>query len=562
MIYKYYHLYWVLSFSFGIVVYRKYIFSDKFSVDINILFILLFSFLIISILSFFIIRKFVAGNCVFLKTILVLSILIFFFTGFARYGLHTHAADKNIFNLIFETVESRNSKYSDIQDVPTIAVTGTRGLSLSVEGRVACYPEFYRGNLYFLFEAENIILSGAGSFQKEQIMAGDLISVRVKTRSSQLLKRDEVIRFDGCIKKNENSLFLVTEEARIEKINPISFKDRIFFVRGKFYSCLSNIFSKSLSSSFAGLCKAAILGDTGSLSKNIKQNFIKSGVYHLLAISGMHVSFFVFIISLVLNFITGILARNYKKSIFIRVVFFVSITIFLFFYNFLIGNRASILRSTFMSGLVIMANSVKREHDRKNILSQVFIFTLLLNPEMFTDAGFWLSFTAVGAIIYTNNIYHKLFEIFYCRYKKIKFCISNLNELKIRKNFFIETIITTFSVNIFIFPIIAFLFKEFSLLSFFTNVLVIPLFYVLLLLLIIFSITGLFWPPISVLLMKTVNAPIYLILKITGIWKVLDFGIIQFKNFNMTAVAVYYFILLTFLFLLSRFVFSRKHIGV
>ena len=576
MIYKYYHLLWALSFACGLLVYKGNFFIDKFENDINILFILLFSLLIISTLSIIVIYKLTANSGLLLKIILILSTLIFFITGSLRYGLYVNAENKNIFNLIFETFESKRVLYLESLEKQGIITADSYNLdyaSVTVEGRIADYPQFYKGNLFFSFEVRTIILPDIGkqtsqkitadinsfdNFKKRgEIKVSDLVSVRVKTKSFQLLNRDEIIRFDGYIKKDENFITLVTEEARVEKISPAYFKEKIFFIRSKFYKCLSGIFSSGLDSSYAGFCKAIILGDTGSLSKNIKQSFIKSGVYHLLAISGLHVSFFIFIISTFLYSTIGICIKDHTKSNLVRFIFLVLIIMFLFFYNFLVGCRASILRSTFMSGLVILANSIKIEYSRKNILSMVFIFTLMINPGMFNDAGFWLSFSAVAAIIYINNIFYKLFDVLYSLYKKKRLLITDYNGTKIGRNYFIEISITTFSVNIFIFPLIAYIFKEFSFLSFFTNVLIIPLFYVLLLLLILFSIVGLFWPPISVFLLKSVNFPIFLILKITGIWKFFNFGVIQIKNFNIIAMTVYYISLLIFLFLISKFVILK-----
>jgi len=557
MIYKYYHIFWVLSFTCGLFIYRKYFFLKKFDIDINILFFLLLSFLIISFLSLYIIKKFDYKGNILLKTALILSALIFFLAGSARYCLYACAENSNIFNLIYTINENRSAQNLKSMDVSEIVNAAPCDLKLSMEGRVVNYPEFYRGELFFLFEAENIMFSGYTDSCGEKINANDLVLVKVKTKSRQLLKRDEVIKFDGHIKKNNNSMLFITEEARIEKIEPVGLKDRIFFIRGKFYTCLSNIFYCGLNSSFAGLCRAVVLGDTSNLSKNIKQNFIKSGVYHLLAISGLHVSFFVFIISSVLNFLIGCRVKDYNKSNFTKFVLFILILMFLFFYNFLVGCRASIIRSSFMSGTVILAVTVQREHNRKTILSQGFIFTLLLSPEMFSSAGFWLSFGAAAAIIYTNNIYYKLSEILYFHCKRRKYHVLNPESLKIRNNYFVKIIITTFSVNIFIFPVIAFLFKEFSFLSFITNIFVIPLFYVLLAILIFSSAAGLFWPPMAIFLIKSANIPFYLILKITDIWKILDFGVIRIQNFSAAAVTVYYSILLAVLFLLSKFFISR-----
>jgi hypothetical protein len=102
MIYKYYHLLWVFSFTGGFVLYRKFFILNKFKFNIDLLFFIILSFLIISVILFFSIKKLQASSSILLKTALILPVLMFSLLGFARYGLFFYMQDKNIFKLIYE----------------------------------------------------------------------------------------------------------------------------------------------------------------------------------------------------------------------------------------------------------------------------------------------------------------------------------------------------------------------------------------------------------------------------------------------------------------------------
>ena len=69
-----------------------------------------------------------------------------------------------------------------------------------------------------------------------------------------------------------------------------------------------------------GILKGLLIGNKEDISENTKQDFSKSNISHILAISGMHVSYIIIFITFILNRIIG---KHYSKPIISILIFFV-----------------------------------------------------------------------------------------------------------------------------------------------------------------------------------------------------------------------------------------------
>lgn len=149
--------------------------------------------------------------------------------------------------------------------------------------------------------------------------------------------------------------------------------------------------AKSLSEKQAALMQAIILGirdDLGSL----REVFAKSGLAHILALSGLHVG----ILILALGFALKPLGlRRYPILILLLIAFI-----------YIVGPSPSILRAgamTIAALLSLWLGSGRIELWSSLALSM--IFTLLYNPSWLFDASFQLSYLAViGLVIFTEPI--------------------------------------------------------------------------------------------------------------------------------------------------------------
>lgn len=136
------------------------------------------------------------------------------------------------------------------------------------------------------------------------------------------------------------------------------------------------------------LLKSITLGDRGNLTPNFKETLQKSGVFHILAISGLHIVIISYILFQLLTFFH--LSERLKC---------LTIIMMLVFYALLTGCSVSILRATIMSSIYLIGRVLHQESNMLNSLSLACLIILLYQPEQLFDTGFQLSFIATLFII-------------------------------------------------------------------------------------------------------------------------------------------------------------------
>jgi len=135
----------------------------------------------------------------------------------------------------------------------------------------------------------------------------------------------------------------------------------------------------------ASLLRGLLLADRKEIDKEIKTQFINSGVVHVLAVSGLHVGF----IALIIIVLFG------RFNIYLRSV----ITILgLLVFMLLTGVQPSVFRATVMAVIIIVAFLTNRTTNIFNSLAIAALIILIVNPYEIYSPGFQLSFSAVLAI--------------------------------------------------------------------------------------------------------------------------------------------------------------------
>jgi len=137
------------------------------------------------------------------------------------------------------------------------------------------------------------------------------------------------------------------------------------------------------------LVAAITMGDRSMLDPEQKQIFIRAGVMHIMAVSGLHAG----IISLFMLNILFFMKRKFNS---LRII----ITLLcLWFFAFITGLTTSVLRAAFMFSFLHAGRLMKRNVNNINsVLASSFIL-ILIRPSVIFDAGFLLSYSAVIFII-------------------------------------------------------------------------------------------------------------------------------------------------------------------
>ena len=147
------------------------------------------------------------------------------------------------------------------------------------------------------------------------------------------------------------------------------------------------------------LPKALILGDKQDMPEEMYQAFSKTGIAHVLAVSGLHVS-------LIVGFLAILLKRFFPPLL--RAI---TITIFLVWYCFLLGFSHGATRASIMSAVYLFSRARGRNADPLSVISFSCLLILFVNPFALFSYGFVLSFSSVFAIILMNDTMMKLSSI-------------------------------------------------------------------------------------------------------------------------------------------------------
>lgn len=233
---------------------------------------------------------------------------------------------------------------------------------------------------------------------------------------------------------------------------------------------------KYLPKDSADFCLALSIGYKTGLSKEVTENFRTNNLAHMLAISGLHVSYLIFIINTLLKPI-----RTNAK--------FILIMVFLLFFMQLVGNTASVNRACIVVILNLFASVIYRKSDQVTNLAISAGIILLINPYSIMDLSFIYSYIGTIGIIIMYPILKSKTEIFIIKCVKINNNYLQENYGLIKKNFMkftkyiIEMLLISISVNTILMPIIIYNNNNIPLVFIFSNLIISPI----LILCIIFS---------------------------------------------------------------------------
>lgn len=298
---------------------------------------------------------------------------------------------------------------------------------------------------------ENGKLSGVGKYTKLTVL-----------RPNMPFQTGDNLRIDGTLthinslvpqggfdaeryNKSKNIAFEIT--AAYDKV---TFIDKEKFTIGKWPQLvrekMTEIISENVDPDNRGILAAMIAGDKSLLDSYQQDLFNNSGTSHILAVSGLHVG-------ILLLFLTFFLKRLRLPRPVIKILSILSLLAFMFVMNFAV----SVVRAVIMSILLIISQLFFEENDPLSSLSIAAVIIIAVNPFAIYDASFLLSFGAMlGISLFYKPIEHSFGDSI-PKFAKANFALS-------------------ISSSIIIFPVLVYFFNRFSLISPFTNIIIIPIF--------------------------------------------------------------------------------------
>ena len=196
-----------------------------------------------------------------------------------------------------------------------------------------------------------------------------------------------------------------------------------------------------------GFMQAILTGDRSNMDRGVYDNLRVSGIAHVVAISGMHVSF-----------LAGLIMTMSGKG---KRAALITIPV-LFVFVLMTGASSSIIRAALMQSFVLIAPLFHRESDNVTSVFTALFLILLFNPTAIAAIGLQLSFLAVlGILIVTPRLYAYL-SPFWNTENKVQQWL---------KHFVLSSFTTSIGASSFIIPALVFHFNTIQVYSPLTNLL-------------------------------------------------------------------------------------------
>lgn len=283
------------------------------------------------------------------------------------------------------------------QDTPVV-LTGT----------IADPPLFARGRIYLTLTAEAVgtksseskvsgLVSILASFKDEageqayrdlRLEYGTRIAVKAILTWSDKYRNPGVSTLTEYLdRKGYEATGFVKSPRLITRLNdPRAFRPLAWLYkwRDQLQSRIDSLFSAET----AGVLDAALLGNRYNLSRTTAERFRVGGTFHVLVISGLHISF--------LGGVVFVAVKALTKN---RLVQFGLSNIVVWAYSLVVGAESSVSRAALMFSFVTFSAVVFRSASSLNALGGAALVLLVWNPKNIFDPSLQLTFLSVLAIV-------------------------------------------------------------------------------------------------------------------------------------------------------------------
>lgn len=393
-----------------------------------------------------------------------------------------------IYNIMIK--EQYDSKYKEIQHIELIGTIVQEYSAKEYSKQYIIKVVSINGDTNFK-DTQLLVNEKIGKENISNAKYGDLVSIVGTFSKGKHNTNYKGYNYNEYLRSKEIYGIVETETnyIRVCKNNNINLYNNSLH---KLYNLIKQKIYLILPEDTADICVALILGDKSNIENSIIENFSESSLSHILAISGMHMSYIILLSSFILKFCDK---KKSKIAIIVIIILFCN----------LVGNSESIVRASIMAIIHIIGDLLHRKSDSITNLSISGLLILMINPYAIKSMSFVLSFGGTLGII----LFYKLIK------NKIDY-IKIFNKNAITK-YVKESMAISISANIIIIPIIAMYFNKISFIFIISNIFANMLLSIIMPLIITFLFMSFISINITKFLSFILNSFLYLLLYLSNI---------------------------------------------
>ena len=213
--------------------------------------------------------------------------------------------------------------------------------------------------------------------QDNTLRPGDLIHGTARFRSASIVRGEDVSYYEA------KGIYLqgsITDSPTYERPAQLPLR----FWPACFAQAVKDSVQAVFPADISPLMTALLTGDKANMSDSIYTALQRSGTAHIVAVSGLHLSFFA-------GFLALFFRRRSKSGAALTVLL-------VFLFTAVVGFTPSVLRAAVMITMTLLAPLLGREPDPPTNLSAALFLIIVCNPYSIQSVSLQLSFTAVAGI--------------------------------------------------------------------------------------------------------------------------------------------------------------------
>lgn len=273
--------------------------------------------------------------------------------------------------------------------------------------------------------------------KKMQLEYGDKIRLQGEYKKPEIQRNYKGFDYSKYLKQLK--IYGTIKCSKVEMSNQSSYNSIFKFVNkisDKMIQNTKRVLDEETSSILLGL----ILGYKTDIDENTQENFRNASMAHILAVSGMHITYLILGINILFRKVLG-KRKTYIFSIFV-----------LIFYMFITNFSPSVTRAGIMGIMLLFSKIIYRKNDIYTSMALSLFSILIYNPFLILNIGLQLSYIGVLGIVIFNKEILKGLKNIKIKNKLYKYKIKpriqkNLDTIK-------EIISISISVQLAIMPIL------------------------------------------------------------------------------------------------------------
>jgi len=309
----------------------------------------------------------------------------------------------------------------------------------------------------------------------------------------------------------KDGIMYICEKAKLKKVGEEK-RNFLYTAVLKIKNKLDENIAVAIPQPEAALASGMLFGGSDAMSEKVQDAFSRTGMTHIVAVSGYNVTIIAEYLVLL-----GIFLGLWRRQALWVAIFGI------FIFVAMIGFPASAVRAGVMGTVLIWAMKNGRLSNSLNAIIFAGAVMLVFNPMLLRyDVGFQLSFLATLGIVLLSPLAEKI-------------SLRKFNPLGIS-----EIIFLSICAQVFVLPIIMHNFQTVSLISLLANVLVLPIIPISMLLSFLAAVFGIFLAPAFNVFAWLAYLPLYYEIETINFLSGFSWASRTVEDFGPTAVVAYY----------------------